>query len=233
MSQDDLAFGNGDRLHGIHPASFDFEVSGHVVFPEFLSARSDLVLTVGLAAEIQRVAAAIAVLLDQRAVCNALLERAVACADGATLGLPNQDRRCWSEHLPERGLHSLARPLVVLRARERMRVDRERDARVRVPEQPGDVADARPLRDQQRRGDVAEVVPWVHDQPGRDRGLVRGLLCGESRGRASVGRLAELFEIACEAGLVDPQAGGGTDRRRSAGVRIPFVRASYGVHADA
>ncbi len=74
----DLVFENGDRLNGVHPKSFDFQVSGHLVLPEFLRARAGLTLTGDLAQEIQRVAGAVSILLAERAVCNVLLERAVA-----------------------------------------------------------------------------------------------------------------------------------------------------------
>jgi hypothetical protein len=78
LDGDVLSFENGDRLRNVHPDSFAFDVSGHNVLPEYLSARAHSSLTGELAADIRRVVGALYVILEERAVCDALLERAVA-----------------------------------------------------------------------------------------------------------------------------------------------------------
>jgi hypothetical protein len=75
---DQIVFANGDRFDGIHPDTADFEISTYRVMERFLEARENLALTTELAEEVRKVAGAIYVFLDKRAICDALLARAIA-----------------------------------------------------------------------------------------------------------------------------------------------------------
>jgi predicted helicase len=77
IDESSVAFDSGDQLVGLHSEIGAFEVSGYPVFRRYLEARSHCVLSSDLAADIRRVAGAIAVILNERAECDALLERAL------------------------------------------------------------------------------------------------------------------------------------------------------------
>jgi hypothetical protein len=73
-----VTFENGDRLEGVHAETGDFSISGYPVMTRYLEAREHLPLSVELAESIRRVAGAIAAIMDARAACDDLLQRAIA-----------------------------------------------------------------------------------------------------------------------------------------------------------
>lgn len=72
-----IHFENGDRLEGIHPETWKFEVSGYPVMERLLEGRAHLALSVDIAESIRRVAGSIATILESRAPCDSLLHRVI------------------------------------------------------------------------------------------------------------------------------------------------------------
>ena len=77
IEESSVTFDSGDQLVGLHSEIGAFEVSGYPVFRRYLEARSHCGLSSELAADIRRVAGSIAVILNERAECDALLDRAL------------------------------------------------------------------------------------------------------------------------------------------------------------
>lgn len=72
-----VEFENGDRLTNIHPDAASLEVSTYPILQRYLEARAHMPLTRAIAEDVRKVAGAVQIIMDQRGVCNSMLDRAL------------------------------------------------------------------------------------------------------------------------------------------------------------